>query len=69
MPNLSDPEGNIVTISSVVGNPSYMTLQTDSKTFSILAPLATASVSYNITIIFTDGVNSVSSNFTIYIVN
>ena len=69
MPNLSDPEGNNVTISSVVGNPSCMTLQADSKTFSILPPLATASGSYNITIIFTDGLNSVSSNFTIYLVN
>ena len=56
--NIVDPEGNSVTLTAVSGNPSFMTLQSDMRTFNISPPYNIANGStYPVTITFTDGCN------------
>lgn len=56
--NIVDPEGHSVTITAVSGNPSFMTLQSDMRTFDISPPYNIANGStYPVTITFTDGCN------------
>lgn len=68
--NIVDPEGNSVTITTVTGNPSFMTLQSDLRTFAIAPPYNIANgTTYPVTITFTDGCNTPSATFHVVIIN